>query len=233
MASKGKSPKTPKSKSSNKRESFTPSPSQRDFPRSRPTCDVAKRVRDLCATWHELVQKWTNLNSLGTTVANKLMNLQLQKQYSDLEDSNSVTVMNDMSQTASSDFEEQVLKTLEELSKILSKMAEIHKKMESLTKSFQAAEKLKQFKEKEDLFDHETETVFNTWPVNEYYSSSEKLHTMFGKELELKQKIFPYFTKTNDRNILLVYLSLWLHEPYLSDEKDVLLESMLIETELR
>jgi hypothetical protein len=56
---------------------------------------------------------------------------------------------------------------------------------------------------------------------------------MYAKELALKQKIFPYFTKTKDRNILLVYLSLWLHEPYLNDEKDILLESMLVETELR
>ena len=31
----------------------------------------------------------------------------------------------------------------------------------------------------------------------------------------------------------MVYLSLWLHEPLLDDNDDVLLESMLIETELR
>lgn len=56
---------------------------------------------------------------------------------------------------------------------------------------------------------------------------------IYRKELDLKEKLFPHFTRTRDRNELMVYLSLWLHEPYLSDEKDVLLESMLIETGLR
>jgi len=31
----------------------------------------------------------------------------------------------------------------------------------------------------------------------------------------------------------MVYLSLWLHEPLLNNDNDVLLESMLIETDLR
>jgi len=83
MASKsgGKSPtKTPKSKSPRKKDQTNDSPSPKASPRTKTTCDVSRRLRDLCATWHELVQKWNSLNSLAFNTANNLMNLQLQKQ---------------------------------------------------------------------------------------------------------------------------------------------------------
>ncbi|KAK3730350.1 hypothetical protein QZH41_014845 [Actinostola sp. cb2023] len=231
MASRGKSPKTPKSKSPRKRDSSDNSLSPRESPRTRATCDVSRRVRDLCAKWHELVEKWSNLNTLGINVANNVMNLQLQKQYSDVDNSNSLTVLSDLS-TTSSELEENVMKLLEELTQILSKMSQVCNKMESISESFLAAQKLKNFNEKE-VNDHETEIYFNTWPLHQYYSISQKLYSMYGKELTLKQKLCSHFTRTKDRNELFVYLSLWLHEPYLNDEKDVLLESMLIETGLR
>lgn len=41
------------------------------------------------------------------------------------------------------------------------------------------------------------------------------------------------FTHCKNRDELMVYLSLWLHEPLLIDENEVLLESMLIEADLR
>ena len=41
------------------------------------------------------------------------------------------------------------------------------------------------------------------------------------------------FTHCKNRDQLMVYLSLWLHEPLLGSDNDILLESMLIETELR
>ena len=41
------------------------------------------------------------------------------------------------------------------------------------------------------------------------------------------------FNHCKNRDELMVYLSLWLHEPLLDCDNDMLLESMLIETELR
>lgn len=43
----------------------------------------------------------------------------------------------------------------------------------------------------------------------------------------------PEFHSCRNRDDLMVFLSLWLHEPLLDDDKDILLESMLIEAELR
>ena len=41
------------------------------------------------------------------------------------------------------------------------------------------------------------------------------------------------FTRCRNRDELMVYLSLWLHQPLLDDNNDIVLESMLIEAELR
>ena len=41
------------------------------------------------------------------------------------------------------------------------------------------------------------------------------------------------FKHCKNRDQLMVYLSLWLHEPLLDDDYEVLLESMLLEAELR
>lgn len=63
--------------------------------------------------------------------------------------------------------------------------------------------------------------------------ASQRLLDSFTKELSLKERLVTEFTYCKNRDQLMVYLSLWLHEPLLNDDNDVLLESMLIETELR
>ena len=74
---KFKSPKSQKTPS--RKEVISKSTSPKLFP-NKNLSDVAKRLRDCCATWHEHVNKWSKLNELGTSVANKLVNLQLQKE---------------------------------------------------------------------------------------------------------------------------------------------------------
>ena len=43
----------------------------------------------------------------------------------------------------------------------------------------------------------------------------------------------PEFTRCQNRDNLMVYLSLWLHEPLLDDDNNLLMQSMLIEAELQ
>ena len=73
-----KSPKTPKTPS--KKTSISNSPSPRSCP-SRNLSDVARKVRDCCASWHENAKNWSKLKEAGLSLANKLVNLQLQKEY--------------------------------------------------------------------------------------------------------------------------------------------------------
>ena len=56
---------------------------------------------------------------------------------------------------------------------------------------------------------------------------------MYEKELALKEKLIPELIGSEDRQALLVFVSIWLHEPYLEDSHQMLLDSMLIETDLK
>ena len=71
---------------------------------------------------------------------------------------------------------------------------------------------------------------------NYFFSSgdaSKILLDSYTKELSLKERLVMEFTHCKNRDELMVYLSLWLHEPLLNDENEVLLKSMLIEADLR
>ena len=63
--------------------------------------------------------------------------------------------------------------------------------------------------------------------------TSQRLFDSYRNELSLKEKLVPEITHCRNRDKLMVYLSLWLHEPLIQDDNNLLLESMLIEAELR
>lgn len=108
--------------------------------------------------------------------------------------------------------------------------ADLCRKMESLEKNFNAIRNLKALQRKEDSSD---DRIFSTWTIEEFCDASKRLLDLYTKELSLKQRLVMEFTHCKNRDELMVYLSLWLHEPLLDDDNEVLLESMLIEAGLR
>ncbi|XP_029187391.2 cyclin-dependent kinase 2-interacting protein-like [Acropora millepora] len=196
-------------------------------PKSSPSknlSDVARRVRECCASWHENVNKWSKLNELGTSVANKLVNLQLQKQYT-VGNENTLTV--EVEQDMTFQLQEEISESSEELSKIYISLADVLKRMEALVQNFIAIKKLVALKT------NDREVIFSTWTIEQFCDTCQTLFHSFNNELSLKEKLMPEFKHCKNRDQLMVYLSLWLHEPLLDDDYEVLLESMLLEAELR
>uniref|UniRef100_A0A6J0TP56 Cyclin-dependent kinase 2-interacting protein isoform X1 n=1 Tax=Pogona vitticeps TaxID=103695 RepID=A0A6J0TP56_9SAUR len=72
--------------------------------------------------------------------------------------------------------------------------------------------------------------LFNTWPTPYFYDVSVKLLDMYLNEIKLKQTIVQEIAHTTDQDLLMVYLSSWLYQPYIENTSKVLLESMLLET---
>ncbi|XP_020614469.1 cyclin-dependent kinase 2-interacting protein-like [Orbicella faveolata] len=223
---KSKSPKSQKTPS--RKEVISQSTSPKSSP-NRNLSDVAKRLRDCCATWHEHVNKWSKLNELGTSLANKLVNLQLQKEYNAVEESTTLSLAND--QDLAFKLQGDIPKASQELSRIYSSLADLHTKMEALVQNFHAIRKLQSIQRNND--NGSDNRIFNTWTIERFCDASQRLLDSFTKELSLKERLVTEFTYCKNRDQLMVYLSLWLHEPLLNDDNDVLLESMLIETELR
>jgi hypothetical protein len=53
---------------------------------------------------------------------------------------------------------------------------------------------------------------------------------MYRKELLLKRTVGAELAHAVDRNLILSYLSMWLHQPYIESDSKLHLESMLLET---
>lgn len=59
---------------------------------------------------------------------------------------------------------------------------------------------------------------------------SLKLSEMYKKELQLKKTIVEEIAHSADQDLMMVYLSSWLYQPYIDNSSKLLLEAMLLET---
>jgi hypothetical protein len=53
---------------------------------------------------------------------------------------------------------------------------------------------------------------------------------MYKDEYRLKRLIYENICHVKDRNSMMFYTSSWLHQPYLTDKGQMLLDSLLLET---
>nr|XP_056707257.1 cyclin-dependent kinase 2-interacting protein [Euleptes europaea] len=184
----------------------------------------ARKIKDNTADWHNLIMKWETLNENGFTSATKIVNNKIATQLKDKLDIECDNIASDdrrMPPDYNVELEEycaELLGTFENMTKIYQKM----KKLCSTTKGICDLEKYHNG-------DHRT-LLFHTWPTPYFYEVSCKLLEMYTKELKLKQTIVQEIAHTTDQDLLMVYLSSWLYQPYIEQSSKVLLESMLLET---
>ena len=62
---------------------------------------------------------------------------------------------------------------------------------------------------------------------------AEELYQAYSEELSLRQSIIGDILRQTNRDTLTVYLSCWLHQPYIKDYITDQLEAMVIECSLR
>ena len=63
--------------------------------------------------------------------------------------------------------------------------------------------------------------------------ASEKLLKMYQKELSVKKSIVENVAHSSDRDTLMAYTAVWLHQPYIESDIEALVEAMVLETGLR
>ena len=61
-------------------------------------------------------------------------------------------------------------------------------------------------------------------------TSGRNLVDMYKEELRLKELIYQNICHAKDRNSMMFYTSSWLHQPYIGDSSEVIMESLLLET---
>ncbi|XP_019408083.1 PREDICTED: cyclin-dependent kinase 2-interacting protein isoform X1 [Crocodylus porosus] len=114
-----------------------------------------------------------------------------------------------------------------ELLEILENMKKIQLKMEKLTSTTKGVCDLETYHSGDGNC---KAPLFHTWPTSYFYETSLKLSEMYKEELQLKQTIVQEIAHTADEDLMMVYLSSWLYQPYIENSSKLLLESMLLET---
>ncbi|XP_049755630.1 cyclin-dependent kinase 2-interacting protein isoform X2 [Elephas maximus indicus] len=120
------------------------------------------------------------------------------------------------------------LETLcEELQATLDGLTKIQVKMEKLTSTTKGICDLENYHYGEES---QRPLLFHTWPTADFYAVSRRLSDMYAKELLLKRTIVEELAHSSDHDLALSYLSMWLHQPYVENSSQLLLEGMLLET---
>ncbi|XP_065449712.1 cyclin-dependent kinase 2-interacting protein isoform X3 [Chrysemys picta bellii] len=187
----------------------------------------ARKIKDNTADWHNLMMKWETLNNNGFTTANKIVNLKIGTLFKDnkleIECDNIASDCGKLSP----DYNEELEMFCAELLGTLENMAKIQLKMEKLCSTTKGICDLETYHYKNG--DCRT-PLFHTWPTAYFYEVSFKLAEMYKKEIQLKQTIVQEIAHTADQDLMMVYLSSWLYQPYIENSSKLLLESMLLET---
>ncbi|XP_014813079.1 PREDICTED: cyclin-dependent kinase 2-interacting protein isoform X2 [Calidris pugnax] len=173
------------------------------------------------------MMKWERLNDNGFTTANKIVNMKISEQFQD----NKLEIACDNSATESEKptpkYNEELDNCCAELLETLKCMTKIQLKMEKLTSTAKAICDLEAFHHRAGNC---TAPFFHTWPTPYFYEVSLKLSEMYKKELQLKQTIVQEIAHSADQDLMMVYLSSWLYQPYIENSSKLLLEAMLLET---
>ncbi|XP_068194288.1 cyclin-dependent kinase 2-interacting protein [Antennarius striatus] len=185
----------------------------------------ARKIKDNAADWHNLMMKWEKLNDEGFTVATNIVNMR--RSQTDpllLGDESSSSPSSSSDQTSgTSELQNECCK----LQDIIDKMVVMVTKMERLVTSQRGIQDLEEFQ-----FGPEGRPfpLFHSWNTEQFGSASSSLLDSFTQELKLKQLILQELAHTSNSDLCMVYLSCWLHQPFIPPQTRMTLEALLMET---
>ncbi|XP_065661535.1 cyclin-dependent kinase 2-interacting protein [Hydra vulgaris] len=203
---------------------------------------VKRRVSDVCVSFHKCIQQWESDNLLSFNTASTLCNLYSQWNFFDEEEEK----IEELSESLQRKYYVKVALQREDLLKQLKghrlKLKINIEKLTSLVDSLKviyymsaASVQTLQQNEPENM-----PVVFTTWTPKMFYINAKLILNMYTKEYLLKERLFDHFfafrlkkNETTKVGILTQCISIWLHQPYIEPKIKFLLDSMLVEAELK
>lgn len=174
-----------------------------------------RQVKDGCADIYNAVQKWSKINREGTDVITEMANIRI----SFLLQSNE-----DYAERPDNSSDLQKLESLcDDLHSCVQKLKKIVLKMKAVANKFHGVQNLSQYK-------NDCDVMFQTWLTKDFASAAEEISVMYLKECELKQVIYENVCHAVSRDSVMFYTSAWVHQPYIEERAELLLQSMLTET---
>ncbi|XP_035388591.1 cyclin-dependent kinase 2-interacting protein isoform X1 [Electrophorus electricus] len=200
----------------------------------------ARKLKDNAADWHNLILKWDRLNEEGSSVAAKIVNSKISKDFLSfilsygiwnrslkehdvLMEGDHLSVAPSLVHQNSQELQAECTN----LQNIVNKMAHILSKMEKMVSAGRGMCELEKFQYGAK---GRPAPLFQTWSMQQFAEVSSRLYDVYKQELALKQTILQELAHTTNMDLSMVYLSSWLYQPYIEDSSKLLLESLLIET---
>ncbi|XP_029282316.1 cyclin-dependent kinase 2-interacting protein [Cottoperca gobio] len=180
-----------------------------------------RKIKDNAADWHNLMVRWDKLNEDGFSAAANIVNIRLKRSPMDQ------WLLVDESPSAPSDGAAELQDECCKLQVVINKMVVMVTKMECLMTSQRGVQDLEEFQ-----FGAEGRKfpLFHSWSTKKFEESSRLLLDYFGQELKLKQTILQELAHTATSDLCMVYLSCWLHQPFIPPQSRLTLEALLLET---
>ncbi|XP_070835248.1 cyclin-dependent kinase 2-interacting protein [Chaetodon trifascialis] len=190
----------------------------------------ARKIKDNAADWHNLMMRWEKLNEEGFNAAGSIVDTRLTRFQGDqpalVDDFSSPSSYSSaLSQQTggAAELQDQCCK----LQDVIDKMVVVVTKMERLMTSQRGVQDLEEFQ-----FGPEGRKfpLFHSWSTKHFEDSARVFLESFSQELKLKQLILQELAHTADADLCMVYLSCWLHQPFVPAQTRLTLEAMLLET---
>uniref|UniRef100_A0A3P8W5E6 Cyclin dependent kinase 2 interacting protein n=1 Tax=Cynoglossus semilaevis TaxID=244447 RepID=A0A3P8W5E6_CYNSE len=182
----------------------------------------ARKIKDNMADWHNLMLKWEKLNDTGFNIITNISNMRLSQSSQSSSSSSSLA-----SADTAADLQDQCSKLREIQCHHVYGCVAIVKKMERLMTSQRGLQDLEDFQ-----FGPEGRKVplFHTWSTQQFVASSDILCEAFQQEVKLKQVVLQEVAHSTNSDLCTVYLSCWLHQPFIPAHVRQTLEALLLET---
>lgn len=183
---------------------------------------TSRKIKDNAADWFNLMIRWNKLNDEGLNAATNIVNLRhSQSEQLVIDESSSITISPSPGQAESLQDE------CRRLEDVVNKMAAVVMKMERLMMSQRGIRELDEFQ-----FGAEgrKSPLFHSWTTRQFEEAAELLMDSYRQELKLKQTILQEVAHAETADLRMVYLSCWLHQPFIPDQNRLTLEALLLET---
>ncbi|CAG5119134.1 unnamed protein product [Candidula unifasciata] len=176
-----------------------------------------RRAKDLAADFHDLMAKWTALNSQGAQIIAMIANIKIGQVFN-MEEGNG--------QTGTITLPPELGPLCDCLSDIVEKMSKLEAKMHLKVKT---ATGLSSYQQQYKA--HASSSIlFSTMTLQDVAETLKTIHEDFEQELQFKREICRQVAHADSRDMMMFYSSSWMHQPYIRSVCCDLLEALLVET---
>lgn len=192
---------------------------------------IKKKVKDVVVNFHGIIQKWRTLNQTSLQTLTSLDSTCEQLQASNEQ---CQSIESSLSLECWKYYKADLIKLRESLLKDhrdhMMQMNELHVRLENIVLNLEAIDLMNTVNPENVATIKADIILFSSWTTRDFYMISRSVLNCYTKEWLHKQELSKALTQEVSSKVRTsLLLSMWLQEPYLTEEAEFTFESMLLE----